>query len=85
MKFKKKKNQKKLVRKWSTYLNACRRVVMGEPSLICPKLYEFCPFNRHVSKRFLGGSLTSATGRGRTASSSSSNAGRRRLRSSNKK
>lgn len=79
-------NPEQIKSKFNIYLNACRRVVIGEPSLIWPKLYEFCPFNRHVSKRFLGGSLTSATLiLGLAPSSSSSNAGRRRLRSNNKK
>lgn len=75
----------------NTYLNACRRVVTGEPSLIWPKFKQFCPFILQVSKRFFGGSTVStevaaaASLLGRIASSSSSKAGRRRFRSNNKK
>lgn len=68
-----------------TNLKACLRGVSGDPSLIWPKFRQFCPFILHVSRRFLGGSTVSTTSfRGRT-SSSSSKAGRRRLRSNNRK
>lgn len=69
-----------------THLKACRRGVSGEPSLIWPKFSALWPFTRHVSSRFLGGSTVSATSlRDCRDSSSSSTAGRRRLRSSSRK